>query len=251
MKPTVIGLDGKPVAEADVHTLDLSEYGMDASESLTTPGRGRVVIVAVGDKQGNSGQAVVYVPNGTETKVEIQVMKPVSFMDGVKKAQDAKERGDLKEYQEGREEVGQAIERLEETNRQTQEAIDAWARGNNMPILTLKKVETQLEIAEKAGSKVDLEAAEKLRIYKAQLEWLEESKANLKAMKDYRAKMLPPEKKVVGLPSTCPEGQSGGFLAGVLNSVTGTNSLTGICGEEIEKDNKDRKARDREDDRDR
>jgi hypothetical protein len=47
-------------------------------------------------------------------------------------------------------------------------------------------------------------------------------------------------------PSTCPEGQSGGFLASALNSLTGTNSFTGVCGETPEKDNKDRKTRERD-----
>jgi cell fate (sporulation/competence/biofilm development) regulator YlbF (YheA/YmcA/DUF963 family) len=163
----------------------------------------------------------------------------VNFSKGEAKAIKGKKDGDPKLRQEGYDEAKAAHDESKAQIDQTQRAIDEWARANKIPIMKLSAVTKQIDAIEKLGLPADKANLEKLRSYQAKLEDLGTLKKFLEAEAEHLAALSEPERKVTGVPSTCPEGQSGGLLAGLLNSATGTNSFTGICNDkEKQKDSR-------------
>lgn len=248
---TVLGPDGKPVKDpptltVDVGTQDRYDYGEDDygedddGEGFDPKVKGRVVRVYSGLGLRLKGETTIFVPDGQEMPVTVQI-KYASFDHGVEDAILGKNTGNANLQQQGYDEAKAATAQAEQTVKETRNAIEAWARENGLPIMKLSAVRKQVELADRLGEKQDKEQADKLRSYKAKLESLEKEKSRAAGLKERLAELPQPEKKVSGLPGPCPEGQSGGLLAGLLNTVTGTNSFAGICDDdEKQKDSRDR-----------
>ena len=77
----------------------------------------------------------------------------------------------------------------------------------------------------------DKKLLENLYRYREKLQGAQSLRSEIETQKKQLAELKPPEKKVVVVPAACPEGESGGLLAGGINSVFGSD-LAGICDEE-------------------
>jgi hypothetical protein len=224
------------------------ESQFDEKGEFNPTDAGRVVIVYVTDDKGNKGTASTFVPEGETVDITIDAKADSDFDGIIADAQDAKNNDDKVRFQSAIDRAKQRVDDEEGLTRQVATAINSWAIANKIPIMDLPNLKKRIKRAETDPAREPVRV-DNLRAYQAKLEDLEGLKQEVTDHKKTIEEMKPPLMGSHVPPSTCPEGQSGGFLAGVLNSVTGTNSLTGICDEEIDKDNKDRKPRDREDDR--
>jgi len=241
VKITATGPDGKPAESAETGSVDvgfLDEPTRDPDYKPTV--KGRVVFVYANGPAAN-GQKVIYLPVGKETPVTVQMQRIRNFENAEADAASAKKSGDTEDQQRYYDQAKMATERIERLADEAQTAIDNWARDNGIPVTNLSGVEKQLKLSEKLGSETAENSVSNLKSYRTKLVALERLR-NLAA--DYRkrlAAIAPPPKKVSLVPGACPEGQSGGLLAGLLNQATGTNSFAGICDDkERQKDNKDR-----------
>lgn len=251
IKVTAVGPDGKPV---EIETEQVVEIGRAEEAKFDEGGKfaptdmGRVITVIAKDKAGNVGETSTFVPDGQTAPqpIVVTLKPPVNFDDGIRKAQSAKDNDDAVGFKAGIDEAKEDTARNEAAAQELQRAINDWAISNGLPILTLSAVKKRVARAENLPKgETEPIKVDNLKAYQAKLEALQIIRDTVSKQQRTISTMKPP---LMGsyLPSgTCPEGQSGGLLAGLLNNVTGTNSFTGICGETPEKDNKDRKNPDR------
>ena len=245
IKVTIVGPDGKPV-EGVRHSE--SELGLKKrSEFEVADATGRVVVIDVYDGAGNSGTRTVYVPDGKETQVTVSLQPDISFHGELREADTARQAGDDDAYRTHYTRAQEALDRDRKAIEETKAAVADWARDNKLPVKDFRGVAKEhMRALDLPPELQDRGRIASLLVQMSMLGAVDQLERQLDQKRATFTEYPKPKEKVSALPSTCPEGQSGGFLAGIFNSVTGTNSLTGICGEEIEKDNKDRGTRDHE-----
>ncbi|MEZ5829950.1 MAG: hypothetical protein R3D05_02075 [Dongiaceae bacterium] len=239
---TVIGLDGKPLQSPVV---DWEEVGdMYFHDGKGEGINGSVLIIHAFEKQTYqegeklyAGTTVVYVPDGSKSKITIQIKPVALFEHGAASATKGKNDGDAQLQQAGYDEAKAALEDMKAFVDSVQRAIDEWAKANGIPVIKQSELIKRIDKIRKSGAPVD----SRLEFYARLLFDLEMIENDLKSQEKRFAELSPPDKKVSALPSACPEGQSGGLLAGLLNGVTGTNGFNGICDDkERQKDHKER-----------
>lgn len=251
IKVTAVGPDGKPV---EIETQQIVEIGraeeakFDEGGEFTPTDEGYVITVIARDKAGNVGETSTFVPEGQTAPqpIVVTLKPPVDFDNGMRKAQTAKDNDDAVGFKAGIDEAKEDTTRNEAAAQELQRAINDWAISNGLPILTLTAVKKRIARAENLPKgETEPIKVDNLQAYQAKLEALQSLRDTVGKQQRAISAMKPPLMGSYLPSSTCPEGQSGGLLAGLLNNVTGTNSFTGICGETPEKDRKDRKNPDR------
>lgn len=195
----------------------------------TRAGKGRVVLI-----HASSGTreylTALYVADDAEIGVTTTLGPRIEPETAYKKAVEAQKSESDSDYRDGYNALKYAITELDRVDRELTSAIDAWAKDNNLPTLSIEKIDRQLATAEKLGAGAqDKEAVAILTIYKNMLEeqvrrrnWLDSHKAKLASLK-------PPARKSVMLPGPCPQGQGDGLLAGQPNVGSSTNGGSDGC----------------------
>jgi hypothetical protein len=138
----------------------------------------------------------------------------------------------------------EADERLADA---AQQAADDFARDNDLQVKDLRGVTKDIERLNKLPKDLqDKTLLDKLHRYQAKLEGVQEIRRQIEVQKERLAKFKS-DRKISALPSACPEGQSGGLLAGSINSLFGTD-LAGVCDDQqSQRRDTDREKRDHHD----
>jgi len=243
----VTGPDGKRVEDPYIIQTEMGAKPniLGGRTGDAGPGKGKVIEVDATDNQGNYRQTVVYVPDGTQVDLVMPIEPMVLPDDGYAAAKDAQKTSNTQGYEEAYNALKTSRDQMQRVANEAQGAIDQWAEANGVPKGSLKDVDKKLKTAEKLGKTgtTDAEAIEMLKAYKAKLEDMETYRKAVAAYDNAIGKLTPPDKISMVLPGACPEGESGGLLAGLLNSATGTNSFSGVCGDpEKQRKNKNRQG---------
>lgn len=143
-----------------------------------------------------------------------------------KNAAEAKAQGNTEAYKGNAEDIRQGLKQDERLVNEAAAAAEAFARDNDLRVSNLTGAQKDLKQLQKLGALGDQEKKAALERYVEQLQAVEQMRQNLDANKQHFAELE--ERKFSLLPSTCPEGQSGGLLAGGINSLFGTD-LAGVC----------------------
>jgi hypothetical protein len=256
IKVTVLESDGKPVKGADVRVtlwrrgqpthddknglfIGSGKTGDDGSFTLTTDPYGGqplpadTYVITVGTSAA-SAETVVYADPDDKAGAVLTLdpaRSSYGFLEDVEDAADAAEKGDTTGYQEN---VKQAQERIAAAERladNAQKAADDYARDNGLLVQDLRTVDKTIKTVEKLpeeaqqGKKEQKELLDKLWHYRAKLDGIDHLRRDINKAKTQLAELKP---KYGLVPSACPEGQSGGLLAGGINSLFGTD-LAGVC----------------------
>jgi hypothetical protein len=132
--------------------------------------------------------------------------------------------------------VKQAQERIAAAERladNAQKAADDFARDNGLQVQDLRTVEMTIKTAEKLPEDMQQDKnqqkdlIDKLWRYRAKLQGVQDLRSDIDKAKTQLAELKP---KYGLVPSACPQGESGGLLAGIINSATGSD-LAGVCND--------------------
>jgi hypothetical protein len=188
---TVLGLDGRPVINPKVHVFDFGDPG-DSAEST---GKGLVIrVYATDDPKSGSYETIIHVPDGKDVDLTVRLAPLSNASRGYLKAENAEKAGDALGYAEGYAEFKQAVEEAERVYAEGRNAVDAWAKENDLPILTSKQVSKQLKAAETVGfDRQDKKAVDLLRNYKAMLDRLDRSRNDAEFLRSRLAELKPPK----------------------------------------------------------
>jgi len=244
IKVTVLDPDGKPVPEVTVlvapwptfSDITFPRTGEDGSVSVATYGVGAplssdtyVFSANVGDDLYTS--TIIHVPAGRKSVVLTLApgAGPDLFSDYREKAAKAAQDGDSAGYEQNVKYAQNSIKSFEKKFDDAQQAADDFARDNGLQVKDLRGVTKDIDRVSKLPEDLqDKERLEKLNRYREKLEGIQRYRSELERNKKELAELKPPEKKFGLAPSACPEGQSGGLLAGGINSLFGTD-LAGVC----------------------
>jgi hypothetical protein len=248
IKVTVLGTDGKPVRtyvevnrwplDPDVKAYDRigSESGYtekDGTFSTATDDRDRPLppetyrITAL--TSNGLADTIVYIPSDSKSPVVLTLGPRFTFVDDVDNAAKAAKAGDSAGYEQSLKAAQNWIPREEKLADEAQQSADDFARANDLPIKDLNGVTKDIERAGKLPEDLqDKALLAKLKRYQSMLKGIKNLRYTIEYRKKELAELKPPEKKFGLAPSACPEGQSGGLLAGGINSLFGTD-LAGIC----------------------
>jgi hypothetical protein len=243
---TVRGADGKPLQGVEVRILRWpnsqnpvargttdKDGNFTTTDSEGTPLPPDTYQIGVRLPGTDSAQRIVYV--GAGGKVEAQVGPEQSggisydIDEALRDAAAAKEKGDTAAYQRETDYVRRNIAQEERLMDEAQAAADAFARDHGLRVTDLAGAEKDLKALEKLGENADQEVKRNLERY---IEKLRSVDFWRRVADDYRKQLAELEERKFGLlPSACPEGESGGLLAGSLNALFGTD-LAGVCGDQ-------------------
>lgn len=246
IKVKVLGADGKPAADARVYvrkwpdpyntftTSESADAKDDGSFSDATDKNGKPFppdtyeITAWTD--GGYAKTIVHIAPDAKSPVVLTLgPMPGTFLGHATNAAEAAQGGDSSGYEQSVKDAQNSIKFEEKVADAAQQAADDFARDSGLQIKDLRGVTKDIERASKLPENLqDKEQLEKLYDYRAKLQEVQNLRSNIEKEKKQLADLRPPEKKVGVVPSACPEGQSGGLLAGGINSVFGTD-LAGVC----------------------
>ncbi len=246
IKVTVLGADGKAATSArvlvrvwpDPQGLSMDANGgetkEDGSFTATTGQESQRLFagtyrISAFDGESDSDTIVYIGPDDKSPVVLTLQPKAGSAFIEADLAAKAAQNGDNAGYEQHAAKARNDVARDEKLADAAQQAADDFARANGLQIKDLRGVAKDFERADKLPADLrDEELIFKLFEYKSQLEAIQGLQTRISIEKKYLADLKPPEKKFGLAPSACPEGQSGGLLAGGINSLFGTD-LAGVC----------------------
>jgi hypothetical protein len=254
VKVKVVGADGKPVKDASVRVslwrgqqpthddglfIGSGRTDEDGTFTLTTDPYGReplpanTYVISAGTS-GAYAETVVYADPDDKSGV-VMTLDPAQtsygFLEDVEDAADAAERGDKTGYDSNAKQAQEGIAAAERLADSAQKAADDFARDSGLQIQDLRTVEKTIKTVEKLPEEAQQDKREredlldKLHRYRAKLAGIEDLRRDISKAKTQLAELKP---KYGLVPSACPPGESGGLLAGGINSVFGTD-LAGVC----------------------
>jgi hypothetical protein len=259
VKVKVVGADGKPVKGVNVAVslwrggqpthedglfIGNGKTAEDGTFTLTTDPYGRqplpsgTYVISAGTAD-TSAETVVYTAAADKSGVVLKLdpaHSSAGFLEDVNEAADAARNGNTAGYQQNAkraEERIAAAERLAET---AQKAADDFARDNGLQVQDLRALEKTIKTAENLPADMQQDAQQhkelidKLQRYRGKLLGIQDLRRDIENGKTQLAELKP---KYGLLPSACPEGESGGLLAGGINSLFGTD-LAGVCDEKLQ-----------------
>ena len=257
VKVTIVGADGKPVKGANVFVslwrsgqpthedgvfIGKGKTGEDGSFTLTTDPHGRQPLpgdtyVITAGTSAASAETVVYADPDDKAGAVLTLdpaRSSYGFLEDVEQAADAAERGNSAGYEQNVKEAQERIAAAERLADNAQKAADDYARDNGLQIQDLRTVEKTIKTVEKLPEDAQQDKAQqkelidKLWHYRAKLKGVQDLRDDINKAKTQLAELKP---KYGLVPSACPPGESGGLLAGGINSVFGTD-IAGLCDEE-------------------
>jgi hypothetical protein len=254
VKVTIVGADGKPVKGANVRVslwrsgqpthddgmfIGSGKTGEDGSFTLTTDPYGRqplpgdTYIITAGTSAA-SAETVVYADPDDKAGAVLTLdpaRSSYGFLEDVEQAADAAEKGNTAGYEQNVREAQERIAAAERLADNAQKAADDYARDNGLQVQDLRTVEKTIKTVEKLpedmqqDKKQHKELIDKLWNYRAKLKDVQDLRDDIGKGKTQLAELKP---KYGLVPSACPPGESGGLLAGGINSLFGTD-LAGVC----------------------
>jgi hypothetical protein len=254
VKIKIVGADGKPVKGASVSVtlwrngqptredgvfIGSGKTGEDGTFTLTTDPYGRQPLpgdtyVVTAGTSGAYAETVIYADPDDKSGVVLTLdpaQTSYGFLEDVEDAADAAEKGDKAGYDSNVKQAQDGIAAAERLADNAQKAADDFARDNGLQIQDLRTVDKTIKTLEKVpeeaqqDKKAQKDLLDNLWRYRAKLAGIQDLRDDIGKARTQLAELKP---KYGLLPSACPEGQSGGLLAGGINSLFGTD-LAGIC----------------------
>lgn len=201
---------------------------MDSKDTPLPPGTYKV---SAGLTERTFAEQIVYVGAGNKLEIVLDSGKSKSLGYEVgqafKNAAEAKSNGATEAYKYSAADIQNGLAQDERLANEAQAATEAFARDNGLRVTNLAGAEKDLNKLKKLGASADQEVKGNLERYIEKLKAADTMRQDLDASKQRFAE-LEQRRFSMGLPSTCPQGQGGGLLAGSLNALFGTD-LAGAC----------------------
>lgn len=231
LRVEVVGPDGNPIKGKTIVSFESYENKGESKKPMA----GEIIVVKAMDDRFRLGSKVVKIPSSGSLTVVVQTKADLApFRAHAYQAKRASDAGDLDKYNAEALQAKEALDADQAALDNERKQVEQWRDENYLPAMTAEEAGAAIDRAKAQGFKETSRSVQLLMRYKSYLTRLEESEANLKAYQDEFKALKPPEKRTTMVPGVCPDG-SGGLLAGLINSVTGSD-LAAACDIDVRRD---------------